>query len=132
MLSVNFFQLVKLSLGTPDVPSALQRISEVGFENLVSVGQTMSIKLSFNARPDNLIWPPQTPKLGETFEEWLATVYDAALAIRQPLYHPGLINIGAPGRQPFQRLIYPLAPAHERSINHRVLSVATLISLPNY
>jgi hypothetical protein len=51
-----------------DVPSALQRISEVGIENLASVGQTMSMKLSFIARSDNLIWPSQTPKLGETFK----------------------------------------------------------------
>jgi hypothetical protein len=50
------------------VPSALQRISEVGIENLAPVGQTMSMKLSFIARPDNLIWPSQTPKLGETFK----------------------------------------------------------------
>jgi hypothetical protein len=57
-----------LSLGTLDVPSALQRISEVGIKNLVFVGQTMSMKLSFVARPDNLIWPSQTPKLGKTFE----------------------------------------------------------------
>ena len=73
-----------------DVPTALQRISEVGIKNLVSVGQTMSMKLSFIARPDNLIWPSQTLKLGETFRErllsvegeWLTTVYEATLAIR--------------------------------------------------
>jgi hypothetical protein len=78
------------------------------------------MKLSFIARPDNLIWPLQTPKLGETFEkclaraegEGMATVYEAALAIRKPLYHCCLINIGATGRQPFQRLIYSFAPAH--------------------
>ena len=132
VLPENLFRLGQLSLGTLDVPTALQRISEVGIENLVSVGQTMSMKLSFIARPDNLIWPSQTPKLGETFEEWLSTVYEAALAIRQPLYHHGLISIDSKGRQPFQRLIYPLAPAHERSINHRVLSVATLNNNPNH
>ena len=140
VLPENLFRLGQLSLGTLDVPTALQRISEVGIENLVSVGQTMSMKLSFIARPDNLIWPSQTPKLGETFEEclpraegeWLTTVYEAVLAIRQPLYHHGLISIDSKGRQPFQRLIYPLAPAHERSINHRVLSVATLNNHPNY
>ena len=139
VLPEDLFQLRQLSLGTLDVPTALQRISEVGIKNLVSVGQTMSMKLSFIARPDNLIWPSQTPKLGETFEEylpraegeWLATVYVAALAIRRPLYHHGLITIDTKGRQPFQRLIYPLAPAHERSINHRVLSVATLNNHPN-
>lgn len=67
VLPENLFRLGQLSLGTLDVPTALQRISEVGIENLVSVGQTMSMKLSFIARPDNLIWPSQTPKLGETF-----------------------------------------------------------------
>ena len=74
-----------------DVPSALQRISKVGIANLAPVGQTMSMKLSFIARPDNLIWPSQTPKLGETFEEclqrvgreWIATVYEASLTIRR-------------------------------------------------
>ena len=122
------------------MPTTLQRISEVGIENLLSVGQTMSMKLCFIARPNNLIWPSQTPKLGETFEkclpraeaEWLATVCEAALVIRQSLYHQGLISIDSKGRQPFQRLIYPLAPAHERSINHRVLSVTTLNNHPNY
>ena len=57
VLPENLFRLGQLSLGTLDVPTALQRISEVGIENLVSVGQTMSMKLSFIARPDNLIWP---------------------------------------------------------------------------
>ena len=71
VLPEDLFRLGQLSLGTPDVPTALQRISEVGIKNLVSVGQTMSMKLSFIARPDNLIWPSQTPKLGETFEEYL-------------------------------------------------------------
>ena len=122
VLPENLFRLGQLSLGTLDVPTALQRISEVGIENLVSVGQTMSMKLSFIARPDN----PRAEG------EWLSTVYEAALAIRQPLYHHGLISIDSKGRQPFQRLIYPLAPAHERSINHRVLSVATLNNHPNY
>ena len=64
--------------------------------------------------------------------EWLATVYQAALTIRQPLHHHGLISIDSKGRQPFQRLIYPLAPAHARSINHRVLPVATLNNHPNH
>ena len=57
VLPENLFRLGQLSLGTLDVPSALQRISEVGIENLESVGQTMPVKLSFIARSDNLIWP---------------------------------------------------------------------------
>jgi len=101
-----------------DVPSALQRISEVGIENLASVGQTMSMKLSFIARSDNLIWPSQTPKLGETFEEclpraegeWLATVYEAALAIRQPLYHHGLISIDSKGAPAISAADLPPCP----------------------
>lgn len=117
-----------------DVPSALHRTSEVGIANLAPVGHTMSMKLSFIARLDNLIWPSQTPKFGETFEEclprferkWLATLDKATLAIRRPLYHHGLVRVGAKRCQPFQWLIYPLAPAHKRSINHRVLSVAIL------
>ena len=71
VLPENLFRLGQLSLGTMGVPSALQRISKIGIENLGSVGQTMSMKLSFIARPDNLIWPSQTPKLGEIFEECL-------------------------------------------------------------
>jgi hypothetical protein len=58
------------ALGKLDVPSALQRISEVSIENLVSIGQTMSMKPSLIARPDNLIWPSQTPKMCETFEDF--------------------------------------------------------------
>ena len=71
VLPQNLFHLGQLSLGTLYVPTALQRISEVGIENLVSVGQTMSMKLSFNARANNLIWPSQTPKRGEIFKEFL-------------------------------------------------------------
>lgn len=132
-------RLGQLSLGSLDVPTALLRVSEADIQNLVSIGQTMSMKLSFIARPENLIWPSQMAQLGETFEEclpraageWLSTVFEAALAIRSPLYHHGLMKIDSLGRQPFQRLIYPLAPMHERSANHRVLSVACLTNEPN-
>jgi len=139
ILPQNLLRLGQLSLGSLDVPTALLRASEADIQNLVSIGQTMSMKLSFIARPENLIWPSQTPQLGETFEEclpraageWLSTVFEAALAIRSPIYHHGLIKIDSFGQQPFQRLIYPLAPIHERSANHRVLSVACLTNEPN-
>ena len=74
VLPENLFRLEQLSLGTLDVPSALQRISEVGIENLVSVGQTLSMKLSIIARLYNLIWPSQTPK-----KRQLALASDPAL-----------------------------------------------------
>ena len=64
--------------------------------------------------------------------EWLATVYEVALAIRQPIFQHGLIGVYTKERWSFQRLIYPFAPAHERSINQRVLSVATLNNHANY
>ena len=64
VLPENLFHLGQLSLGTLYVPTALQRISEVGIKDSVSVGHTMSMKLSFISRPKNLIWPSQTPKLG--------------------------------------------------------------------
>lgn len=139
ILPQNLLRLGQLSLGSLDVPTALLRASEADIQNLVSIGQTMSMKLSFIARPENLIWPSQTPQLGETCEECLpraagellSTVFEAALAIRSPIYHHELIKIDSFGRQPFQRLIYPLAPIHERSANHRVLSAACLTNKPN-
>jgi len=138
LLPENLFRLGQLTLGKLDVATALLRVSEADIENLVSVGQTMSMKLSFIALPNDLLWPATTPKIGETFEEclprpdsqWLSIIFETALAIRLPLYHHGVLRVNDQEYLPFQRLIYPLAPAHERNVNHRVLSICCLDNDP--
>jgi len=139
VLPEHLFRLGQLSLGKLDVPTALLKANQAEIKNLVSVGQTMSMKLCFVATPKQAIWPASQPKIGETFDEclpplinqWLSTIFETALAIRLPLYHHGLIKIGEHNRQPFQRLIHPIAPAHERAVNHRVLSVINLTNAPD-
>lgn len=67
----DLIRLGQLTLGALDVPSTLRRITKFDIKSQVSDGQTMSMKLSFIACPNNLIWPSQTPELGETFGEYL-------------------------------------------------------------
>jgi hypothetical protein len=49
ILPQNLLRLGHLSLGSLDVPTALLRVSEADIQNLVSIGQTMSMKLRFAA-----------------------------------------------------------------------------------
>jgi hypothetical protein len=63
-------------------------------ENLVSVGQNRSSKLYFMMIPEVIGWPAESPLLERPMEDvlsepifkWLSTGYEAALAIRAPLY----------------------------------------------
>ena len=134
--------LARLNLLGKDVPSALMQVVNANIENLVSVGQTMSMRLCFLSFPPQFSWPDATIKMGDALDEclpkdaeyWLSILYETAFALKSPLYHHGRITMPdtqtgtIPGntQHPFHRLIYPLAPASDRPQNYRVLSVACI------
>ncbi|WP_438995959.1 hypothetical protein [Candidatus Puniceispirillum sp.] len=134
--------LARLNLLGKDVPSALMQVVNANIENLVSVGQTMSMRLCFLSTPPQFSWPDATIEKGDALDEclpkdseyWLSILYETAFALKLPLYHHGHITMPdtqtgtTPGntQYPFHRLIYPLAPASDRPHNYRVLSVACI------
>lgn len=134
--------LARLNLLGKDVPSALMQVANANIENLVSVGQTMSMRLCFLSIPPQFSWPDANIKMGDTLDEclpqdaehWLNILYETAFALRYPLYHHGHITMldtqtgTIPGntQHSFHRLIYPLTPISDRPHNYRVLSVACI------
>ena len=63
ILPQNLLRLGQLSLGNLDVPTALLRVSEADIQNLVSIGQTMSMKLSFIAARNSWFGHPRRQSL---------------------------------------------------------------------
>ena len=135
--------LARLNLLGKDVPSALMQVVNANIENLVSIGQTMSMRLCFLSLPRSFIWPEATIQKGDALDEclpkdaeyWLSIIYETAFALKLPLYHYGTIKIpgiiSGDSHLPFHRLIYPLAPASDRPHNYRVLSVACVTDNDN-
>ena len=133
----------RLNLLGKDVPSALMQVVDANIDNLVSIGQTMSMRLCFLSLPRTFLWPETTIEKGDTLDEclpkdaeyWLSIIYETAFALKLPLYHHGTIRI--PGivsgdtYLPFHRLIYPLAPASDRPHNYRVIRVACVTDHDN-
>lgn len=141
-LPEDLMPLARLNLIGKDVPSALMQVVNANVKNLVSIGQTMSMRLCFLSIPEKFSWPDANIEKGDTLDEclpkdaeyWLSILYETAFAMKSPLYHHGTITIPEtvtgtiPGKTqlPFHRLIYPLAPASDRPHNYRVLSVACI------
>ena len=64
--------------------------------------------------------------LSEPIFKWLSTGYEAALAIRAPLYQHGILKISAERRMPFQHILNPIAPLGGRPAHFRVLTTAAV------
>lgn len=134
LLSANLIRLAELDFTNLDAPTALMRASMAKIENLVSVGQNRSSKLYFMMIPEVIDWPAESPLLEQPMEDvlsepifkWLSTGYEAALAIRAPLYQHGILKISAERRMPFQRILNPIAPLGERPTHFRVLTTAAV------
>ena len=56
----------------------------------------------------------------------LPTAWEAALAIRAPLYKHGILKINAERRMPFQRVFNPIASPGDRPTHFRVLTTAAV------
>lgn len=99
------------------------------------MGQSLSMKLCFVFVPKDLVWPDPAPLLAQSFDhcldapfnQWLAIIYETAMAIRSPLYQHGTICLNDNLTYQFKRIIYPIMPANERASNHRILSAARLL-----
>lgn len=146
-LPEDIMPLARLNLLGKDVPSALMQVVNANIENLVSIGQTMSMRLCFLSLPARFMWPHANLQKGDTLDEslpkdaelWLNILYETAFALKLPLYHHGTIKIpditsetiAEKTQLPFHRLIFPLAPASDRPHNYRVLSVACIIDHDN-
>ena len=84
--------------------------------------------------PEAIDWPAGRPALEQPMEEvlsdpilkWLSTAYEAALAIRAPLYQHGILRINAECRMPFERVFNPIAPPGDRPTHFRVLTAAAV------
>jgi hypothetical protein len=134
LLPANLTRLAELNFNNLDAPTALMRASTAKIENLVSVGQNRSSKLCFMTIPEAIDWPADRPALEQPMEEvlsepifkWLSTAYEAALAIRAPLYQHGILKINAERRMPFQRVFNPIAPPGDRPTHFRVLTTAAV------
>ena len=135
--------LARLNLLGKDVPSALMQVVNANIDNLVSIGQTMSMRLCFLSLPQSFLWPEVTIQKGDTLDEcfpkdteyWLSVIYETAFALKLPLYHHGIIKMSGimpdDTHLPFHRLIYPIAPISDRPHNYRVLSVACVTDPDN-
>ena len=142
-LPEDLMPLARLNLLGKDVPSALMQVVNANIDNLVSIGQTMSMRLCFLSLPQTFLWPEAIVQKGDTLDEcltkdaeyWLSILYEAAFALKLPLYHHGTIKISeilsGDTQFPFHRLVYPLAPASDRPHNYRVLSVACISNHEN-
>ena len=138
-LPEDLMTLARLNLIGKDVPSALMQVVNANIENLVSIGQTMSMRLCFLSIPNKFSWPDANIQKGNTLDEclpkdaeyWLSILYEAAFALKSPLYHHGTITISEKIQRPFHRLIYPLTSISDRPHNYRVLSVACITDHEN-
>lgn len=137
--SENLLKLASLDLADHDAPSALMQASAADIANLVSVGQNRAMRLYFLAIPHNHVWPSPGPKPGTPLDDitgsapwrWLATIYEAALAIQAPLFQHGFVRLHGGTMRPFQRFIYPITPPGDRPSNYRVLTTAELMESPD-
>jgi hypothetical protein len=84
--------------------------------------------------PAVIDWPAESPLLEQPLEDvlsepifkWLSTAYEAALAIRAPLYQHDILKISAERCMPFQRILNPIAPLGERPTHLRALTTAVV------
>jgi hypothetical protein len=135
VLPENLTRLLQLDFGGLDAPSALMLASSAKIKNLVSVGQSQSMRLYYLALPADITWPQEPPPLSKPLEEalsdplctWLSITYEAALAIRAPIYQHGILRLNAELRLPFQRVLNPIIPKNERPAHFRVLTSAYAI-----
>ena len=85
--------LARLNLLGKDVPSALMQVIDANIKNLVSIGQTMSMRLCFLSIPPQFSWPNATIEKGDALDEclpkdaeyWLSLLYETAFALKSPL-----------------------------------------------
>ena len=135
ILPKNLTKLVELNFSQMDAPSALMKASTAKVGNLVSVGQTRSMRLYFLALPENLSWPPDVPDISKPIDEvlsepistWLSIAYEAALSIQSPIYQHGILKINPELRLPFQRVLNPITPLTNRPAHFRILTTASVI-----
>jgi len=82
--------------------------------------------LTLDNLPDDLLRLAQM-SFDAPFNQWLAIIYETAMAIRSPLYQHGTICLNDNLTYQIKRIIYPIMPANERASNHRILSAARLL-----
>jgi hypothetical protein len=131
----DLLRLAQMSFDAPDVPTSLIKVYDAKIRNLTLVGQSLSMKLCFVVVPKDLAWPDPAPLLAQSFDhcldapfnQWLAIIYETAMAIRSPLYQHGTICLNDNLTYQFKRIIYPIMPANERASNHRILLAARLL-----
>ena len=115
-----------------DTPSALSALNQMDIDDLCLVGLNRAMRYCVLKMPPEVAWPSITPHANRPIEEalddvtalWFTALFEAALAIRKPLYHHGTIHIDHSRHIIFQRILFPIAPRGVRPINFRIASAA--------
>lgn len=115
--------LAHLNLMGKDVPSALMQVVNANVKNLVSIGQTMSMRLCFLSITKKFSWPDANIEKGDTLDEclpkdaeyWPSILYETAFAVKSSRHHHNSRNShGNNSRQNTTSLPSPDLPPRPR------------------